>query len=223
MVIAGRANPNGKFTMVTVTPTSGKGRKVIFCIPVGRKGGGWRAVGEAVAKMVGASVKERIFRPVARVANNVSFVDVLQGAAALEVGMAPKKKRITFSCSFTGDAKGWEKVAAYLVVAREWHDSCGSTMEKSSLRREDEDSDLKVVLGAPNTEGLSERIETDIAVAVASGQVLSEKMDTLLGAIQNLNVGQENVAKDGLRINRNAGHVDHGSVSVEMGRMGLMV
>lgn len=188
VLAAAQVNPNGYFIKVNVTPLSSKGRRVVFCIPAGRNGGGWRAVGEVMAKFVGVLVRDRSSRPATRVMNNLSFAEALNWVSRLEDGEASEKKKITLSCSFIGDDSGWNKMSAYLVVAKDWLESCAFLSERSNFRREDENSVFQVRLGDP-IKGMEvpERIETGVAAAATSGKELSKKIDELLEAIQILN------------------------------------
>lgn len=78
-----RSNRCGSFVLLSVVPGSKKRRRVHLCLPTSLRDGGWKVVDEAMAKLVGAAVKESQPQMAARVVSTVdpkrSFVNVLRG------------------------------------------------------------------------------------------------------------------------------------------------
>lgn len=132
-------NRSGRYIQMEVAPTSPRGRKVMFCIPAGVRGGGWLALAESCSWLIEVAARGSLsdcllWRGRQMFVEAVSFAEVVRDS---NEGLAlVQEKKVSISLTLIGGDDQWRNLSKSLEVARKWVKSCEFMEGNSALKRE---------------------------------------------------------------------------------------
>lgn len=142
-------NTSGRLLKIEMILVGSKGKKIIFCLPAGKNGGGWLAMAVEMASLAGVRITTSHGGrsvPARRAEKPVTYVEALRGKEKIVAAENDGKRMIKVCYSFVYGNDGWENLEEKIIMVRKWVEVSEGTVGKCSSKWEDKDAVLEVVV-----------------------------------------------------------------------------